>query len=40
MVVGGVIFAGIVVLCVIVGWAVLRKRGDFEPMDESEDEVP
>ena len=36
MVIGGVIFAGLAVLCIVGGWIVLRKRGDFEPMSETE----
>ena len=36
MVVGGLIFAGLAVLCIVGGWFVVRKRGDFEPMSEAE----
>jgi hypothetical protein len=36
MVIGGLIFAGLAVLCIVGGYLVLRKRGDFEPMSAEE----
>jgi hypothetical protein len=36
MVIGGLIFAGLAVLCIVGGWLVVRSRGDFEPMSEEE----
>jgi hypothetical protein len=36
MVIGGVVFAGLAVLCIVVGYAVVKKRGDFEPMSDVE----
>jgi hypothetical protein len=36
MVVGGVIFAGLAVLCIVAGFVAVKRRGGFEPMTEEE----
>jgi hypothetical protein len=36
MVIGGVVFAALAVLCIVVGVAVVKKQKGFEPMSEAE----
>ncbi len=36
MVIGGVVFAVLAVLCIVVGVSVVMKQKGFEPMDEEE----
>ncbi|MET0276087.1 MAG: hypothetical protein ABW073_00645 [Acidimicrobiia bacterium] len=36
MVIGGVVFAVLAVLCIVIGISVMSKQGGFEPMSEEE----
>ena len=36
MVIGGVVFAVLAVLCIVVGVSVVMKQKSFEPMSEEE----